>query len=126
MKKTLLLSLMAMILFTACKKEREISLKGKWNVETIITKEYQGGTLTNTNTEPGNGYKYDFQDDGNLLITAFLVGTSAPYIIMADSKVEIDSDIFEIRDLTALSVTLFIRQDFGSGDYHDMFVNLKR
>ncbi len=126
MKKTLALSLIVMTLLIACKKDKEeITLKGKWNVENIITKEYQNGILVNTNTEPGGGYKYDFQNDGNLLISGFLTGTTVPYKIMSNSKVEIDGDIFEIRNLTNSEVTLFIRTDYGN-DYEEMFLNLKR
>ncbi len=126
MKKTLALSLIVMTLLIACKKDKEeITLKGKWNVENIITKEYQNGILVNTNTEPGGGYKYDFQNDGNLLISGFLTGTTVPYKIMSNSKVEIDGDIFEIRNLTSSDVTLFIRIDYGN-DYQEMFLNLKR
>src|SRR6266487_6659168 len=126
MKKTLALSLIVMTLLIACKKDKEeITLKGKWNVENIITKEYQNGILVNTNTEPGGGYKYDFQNDGNLLISGFLTGTTVPYKIMSNSKVEIDGDIFEIRNLTNSEVTLFIRTDYGN-DYQEMFLNLKK
>jgi hypothetical protein len=125
MKKIVALSLAIMILVSACKKNKEISLKGKWNLENIITKEYRNGILVNINTEPGGGYKYDFQDNGELLITAFLTASTSPYTIKPDSKVEIDGDIFEIRNLTSSDVTLFIRIDYGS-DYQEMFLNLKR
>jgi hypothetical protein len=126
MKKQLVLSLIIMFLITACKKDKEVSLTGKWNLETVITKEYQSAVLINTNTEPGDGYKYDFQNNGNLLISGFLAGTTVPYTIISNSKVEIDGDIFEIRNLTGSNVTLFIREDFGSGDYQELFLNLKR
>jgi len=113
MKKTLALSLIVMSLLIACKKDKEeITLKGKWNVENIITKEYQSGILVNTNTEPGGGYKYDFQDNGELLISAFLTASTAPYTIMSNSTVNIDGDIFEIRDLTGSGVTLFFCTDY--------------
>jgi len=126
MKKTLVLSLIVMILLVACKKDKEeISLKGKWNLENVITKEYQSGVLINTNTEPGDGYKYDFQNNGNLLISGFLTGTTVPYTIISNSKVEIDGDIFEIRNLTGSNVTLFIRVDY-TNEYQEMFLNLKR
>jgi hypothetical protein len=115
-----------MILLVACKKEKaEITLKGKWNLENIITKDYQNGTLVNTNTEPGGGYKYDFQENGELHITAFLAASTSLYTIKPDSKVEIDGDIFEIRNLTSSEVTLFIRTDYGN-DYQEMFLNLNR
>jgi hypothetical protein len=125
MKKTLALCLIGITLLIACKKDKEITLKGKWNLESIVTKEYQNGVLMNTNTEPGDGYKYDFQDNGELLITAFLTASTSTYSIKADSKVEIDGDIFEIRNLTASNVTLFFRTDYIN-QYQEMFLNLKR
>ena len=54
MKNLLAISLIGFFLFTACKKDPvEISLTGKWNVETVVTKEYENSALINTNTEPG-------------------------------------------------------------------------
>ena len=128
MKKLLAISLLGMVLFTACKKNPAVepSLTGKWNVETIVTKEYQNAVLINTNTEQGDGFKYDFQTNGNLLITSFLNASTHPYSILANSKVDIDGDIFEIRDLTASQVTLYFRQDYVAGEYDDLFINLKR
>ena len=129
MKKLLAISLMGMFLFTACDKDNPVaepSLTGKWNVETIVTKEYENAVLINTNTEPGDGYKYDFQTNGNLLISSFLNSSTHPYSILPNSKVEIDGDIFEIRNLTASQVTLFFRQDYAPGEYDDLFINLKR
>ena len=117
-----------MVLFTACKKDPAVepSLTGKWNVETIVTKEFQNSAIVNTNTEQGNGFKYDFQTNGSLLISSFLNGSTHPYLILPNSKVEIDGDIFEIRGLTASQVTLFFRQDYVAGEYDDLFINLKR
>ena len=128
MKKLLAISLIGMVLFTACTKNPvvEPSLTAKWNVETIVTKEYENAVLINTNTEPGDGYKYDFQTNGNLVITSFLNSSTHPYSILPNSKVEIDGDIFEIRDLTASQVTLFFRQEYVPGEYDDLFINLKR
>jgi len=128
MKKLLAISLMGMFLFTACKKDPAVepSLNGKWNVETIVTKEYRNAVLINTITEPGDGFKYDFQTNGNLLITSFLNGSTMPYTIMANSKVQIDTEIFEIRNLTASQVTLFFHQDYVPGEYDELFINLKK
>lgn len=127
MKKLLAISLIGMSVFAACKKPVEgVSLTGKWNVETVVTKEYENSALINTNTEPGDGYKYDFQNNGSLLITGFLVGTTVPYTIMGNSTVVIDGDNFEIRNLTNSQVTLFIRQDYAPGEYDELFINLKR
>jgi len=129
MKKLLAISLMGMFLLTACDKKNpavEPSLTGKWNVETVVTKEYENAVLINTNTEPGNGYKYDFQTTGSLVISSLITATTMPYSIIANSKVQIDGDIFEVRNLTASEVTLFIRQDYAPGEYDELFINLKR
>ena len=127
MKKITTLSLISMILLIACRKDKdEVSLKGKWTLESVITKQYRNGSLVNTNTEPGNGYKYDFQDNGNLVITGFLAGSTASYSILTNSKVKIDGDVFEIRNLAASNVTLFIRVDYTPDQYDELYVNLKR
>ena len=128
MKKLLAISFIGIVFFTACNKDPAVepSLTGKWNVETIVTKEYENAVLINTNTEQGNGFKYDFQTNGSLLISSFLNGSSHPYAILPNSKVEIDGDIFEIRNLTASQVTLFFHQDYAPGEYDELFINLKR
>ena len=127
MKKITTLSLISMILLIACRKDKdEVSLKGKWTLESVITKQYRNGSLVNTNTELGNGYKYDFQDNGNLVITGFLAGSTASYSILTNSKVKIDGDVFEIRNLTASNVTLFIRVDYTPDQYDELYVNLIR
>jgi len=112
MKKLLAISLMGMFLFTACKKDPAVepSLTAKWTVE----------------TEPGDGYKYDFQTNGNLVISSFLNSSTHPYSILPNSKVDIDGDIFEMRNLTASQVTLFFHQDYVPGEYDELFINLKK
>lgn len=125
MKKYLLFCLSCLLFLIACKKEeQEISLKGKWFLENIVTKEYENGALMNTYTDPGNGDKYDFQDNGILHITTPL-GSDHPYSILPGSKVVIDGDQFEIRNLSRTHVTLYIREDYGT-DHQELFINLKR
>ncbi len=129
MKKTLLLSLIAMIILASCKKDKEepsISLKGKWTVETTIVKDYENGVLVDTNTEPGDGTTLDFQNNGNVVISGPAGVESYPYTIKPDSKVEIDGDISEVRNLTRSSVTLFYRDDYLPGEYSEIFLYLKR
>lgn len=128
MKQLLALSMIVMILLAACKKDKdEISLKGKWNLENAIYKEYENGVLINTETEAGDGTTLDFQNNGNVVITS--PGTpseSLSYTIKADSKVEIDGDTYEIRNLNASNVTLYIREDYAQGMYDEISLNLKR
>ena len=128
MKKTLLLSLIATILLVSCKKDKENSIKGKWTVDNEVYKEYVNNALTSTTTSPGGGITVDFQENGNVVITNTGGGPvfSYPYTIKPDSKVEFDGDTYEIRNLTASSVTLFSREDWAPGEYDEYFTNLKR
>lgn len=130
MQNKLILGLIVIILFAACKKDKdesEVSLIGKWNVENSIFKIYENGVLIDTETEAGDGTTFDFQDNGNLIIaTPGSDVESVPYTIKADSKVEIDGALIEIRNLTRSNVTLFGRQDYAPGEYDEVFFNLKR
>lgn len=129
MKRTLMLSLIVLILLSACKKKNEdvvISLKGKWTAENMVFKSYDNNVLISTYPFPATGTTLDFQDNGNVVITDLYGVESFPYSIKPGSKVEFDGDTYEIRNLTANSVTLFIREDHGPGLYTEMFLNLKR
>ena len=128
MKKTLVLSLAVMFLLAACMKDKKetVSLLKKWTIENIVEKEYQNGTLIDTYNEPGDGATMDFQDNGHLVVIyPGNTNESLSYNMLPDTKVDIDGDIFEIRNLTASGVTLFTMEDLGSWRY-ETFINLKR
>jgi len=130
MKKLFTLSLLTLCLFTACKKDKEPappSLKGKWTIENYVYKEYTSGSLSDTYSEPGAGGTIDFQNNGIVVITIPGVPPdSYPYTIKPDSKVDIDGDIYEIRNLSSSNVTLFMREDYAAGDYDELYINMKR
>ena len=127
MKKLSAFGLVLMIFLAACKKDKEeISLKGKWNLENYITKEYDNGVLTDTETISGSGTTIDFQNNGNVVSTESGNVSSVPYTIKPNSKVEVGGETYEIRNLTASSVTLFIREDVAPDNYIELFINLKR
>jgi hypothetical protein len=129
MKKILTITLLTLWVLSACKKDKEPapSLKGLWTIQNIVTKEYMSGALNDTYTLDGAGRTMDFQSNGNVIIT--VPGSPAEtysYTVKPDSKVDIDGDIYEVRNLTALNVTLFLREDYASGEYDEVSVNLKR
>ena len=103
-----------------------MSLAGKWTVDNTTIKEHINGTV-NTDIEPGNGATIDFQDNGHVVLTyPGLPIESLVYVIKPDSKVEIDGDMFEIRNLGKATVTLYLREDYSPGEYDEVFINLKR
>jgi hypothetical protein len=102
-------------------------LRGLWNMDSRVSKEYSNGSLTNSTTEPADGSTWDFQDGGILIITR--PGSNPEthgYAVQQGNKVNIDGYVVDIQNLTATSVTLYLRHDFASGDYDEVFTNLKR
>lgn len=125
MKQALLLLLLTAT-FISCKKEKDPELTGKWFLESVVIKEYMNNTLTNTDTEIGAGEALDFQANGTLVVTD---PSSTPYTTaysINGTNVTFDGDTYEIRNLEENTVTLFIRDDYGPGEYDEAFINLKR
>jgi hypothetical protein len=129
MKKNVIFCMVVLLIFSACKKDKDepaVSLAGKWTVDNTTIKEHINGTV-NTDIEPGNGATIDFQDNGHVVLTyPGLPIESLVYVIKPDSKVEIDGDTFEIRNLSNATVTLYLREDYSPGEYDEVFINLKR
>ena len=131
MKPIAILSLAAAIILTSCKKdpvkeEPAPSLQGKWTRESTNIKSYENSVLTNAITLPGNGATFDFQTNGNVVMSHDGVVESHPYTITPDSKVNIEGFIYEIRNLTAHSVTLFLRDEASPGNYDEFEDTFKR
>ena|SRR5215213_2521969 len=130
MKQKLLLGFIMILLLASCKKDKDddqISLKGKWTIDNIIVKEYENNVLIDTDIESGDGTTFDFQNNGHLIISS--PGSSpesVPYTLQPNSKVDIDGDVAEIKNLTSSTVTLFLKEDYGGGDYFEASINMKR
>ena len=129
MKKNVIFCMVVLLIFSACKKDKDepaVSFRCKWTVDNTTIKEHINGTV-NTDIEPGNGATIDFQDNGHVVLTyPGLPIESLVYVIKPDSKVEIDGDTFEIRNLSNATVTLYLREDYSPGEYDEVFINLKR
>jgi hypothetical protein len=131
MKPITMLFLTALIILSSCKKdppkeEPAPSLKGKWNLESTIIKSYENNALVTTINEPGNGATFDFQTTGNVVMSHDGVIESHQYTITSDSKVDIEGYIYEIRNLMAHSVTLFLRDEYSPGNYAEIEQTFKR
>ena len=127
--KKLIIILTAVLMLTACKKDRPDgpSIKGTWNLVNIVANTYESDILTDTETVPGAGTTYDFQDNGTLLVTSIDNGTeSFTYSIEPDNKIKLDGQLLEVKNLTDYNVMLSFRDVFSADIYTDIAVNLKR
>lgn len=126
MKKATFIFFVAILSLGACRKDKAgPTLQGKWTLDNILVKEYINGALENTMSEPGNGTVWDFRDNGHVVMTE--PGSSPEthtYSVQANSKVNIDGFVFEIKSLDAVSATLYIRQDDSQERYTEVFNNL--
>ncbi len=128
MKKLLLFSFISLFVFIACKKDKdeELSLKGLWTLDNVSYKEYTNGVLTDSDTESGMGTTLDFQNNGTLVTKQGVNTESVPYIIKSTTFVEIDGELYEIRNHTFNGVTLYLKESYGGNSYDEYFFNLKR
>ena len=112
MQKILLLTLIAMTIFTSCKKDKDPSLEGKWIFESLTSNYYVDNVFDHGETTPWEGGTFDFQTNGKLVTSQIdpslgdTVTATQPYTILPDSKVSIGRDTMEIRNLTASRHTL--------------------
>jgi len=132
MKKFLTPLLAIVLLFTACGKDPvtappAASLVGKWTVDQHVIKEYVNNALVSSITIPGDGTTFDFQTNGNLVIThPGNVLETTPYTIQPNSKVNIGGDVMDIQGLTTTNVAMYLRQDYAPGEYDEVTVKLKK
>lgn len=68
MKKALLILFVAVTSLTACKKDPEDKLQGRWNLTKTYFAESINGTKTSEDTETGNGNTYVIFDGNNISI----------------------------------------------------------
>ena len=129
MKRLLLLSLVVLLFLSACKKKKEdpvISIKGKWTAENMVIKEFYNSALTYSYTETLKRTTMDFQNNGNLIIAVTNSTETFPHTIKPRSKGRFDGSIYEFKNLTAIAVTLYYREEYAPGEYSEYFINLKK
>ena len=129
MKRTLLLGLIAILIISACKKKNDdvvISLKGKWNAQSVSYKEFDNGALINSYSENLIKTTFDFRNNGSLIITDEYGTETFSYSIQNATTVEFDGMVFEIRNLTGNSVTLYTREEYAPNNYAELTFNLTR
>lgn len=125
MKQALLLLLLTATL-VSCKKDKDPELTGKWNLENITIKEYMNNTLVNTDIEPGAGETIDFQENGTVVITEPGMSPYTTAYTISGSNVTFDGETYEMRNLEDNTVTLYYKEDYGPGEYDEIFINLRR
>lgn len=127
MKKFILLTLFSITIFASCKKDDDPTMMGVWTIDRTVVNEYVNNALVGTDTDLGDGTTLDFQSGGNMIVRSpGFPDETLPYTLLPNNKINIDGEILDIQNLENSSVTLYYKDDYGGGDYDDVFIYLRR
>jgi hypothetical protein len=124
MRKLVSLAFLIAILFASCKKEKDPSLQGLWNIDNVTYKYYINNTLDDTDVDLSGG-TLEFKSDGTAVLNYMGDTDTSSYTITGD-KVSFDGDTYDIKTLTDDNATLYIKETYAPGEYDELFVNLSR
>ncbi len=124
MRKLLGLAFLSVILFASCKKDKDATLQGSWNIDNITYKYYINNTLDDTDTETNVG-TINFKSDGTAELTYFGLTETSTYVINGNT-VNMDGSVFDIQVLTEDNATLYMKETFAAGEYDETFIYLSR
>ncbi len=129
--KTLLFGLAiisSFIITSSCKKNKndEITLKGKWNVVSIIYHEVYLGENYDDNYIGKSGDYVDFKSGNVLHVHIDGDDDTDTYEILTNDRLVIGEDTLQIQSLTSSTVRLYQKVIVNATDYSENTINLKR
>lgn len=132
MKKLLCsLALPVLLLLASCKKDDPatpgVSLVAKWQLESSNYIEYDNGV--NVYQDMYNGLPRDYIDfRSNDKMYSYVMGyyDTTSYQILANGKVNIDGDLFDIKTLTSSNTELYNKTINSATNYDEVTIKLKK
>ncbi|MBA2745319.1 MAG: hypothetical protein H0U44_03745 [Flavisolibacter sp.] len=125
MKKILVLSLLSVALFTSCKKDKDPTIKGLWNIESVSWKYYVNNALDDSDTEVLTNATINFKDDGSAIIVVYGSTETHTYTVSGNT-VSFDGETYTMQGLSENSVVLYVKETYAPGEYEESFIQLKR
>jgi hypothetical protein len=117
----------------SCKKEQPVIEKtpqqkivGKWMIETVMENDHYSGS-DHITTENGTSADFmDFHADG-MVATSFQGMTDyVDYKFPSATMIVIDGDAFEVKTFTDNKFVMYVKENYGGGDFDEFTVTLKR
>ena len=144
MKNVLFLMITSAVLFISCKKDKveetpavpiaptkTVSQKitAKWGVTTIAENDYYSNTSHTTSYNGVASDYLDFRSDGKLYAQIIPFGKDTiPYNLVNDSTLNLDSEIYKIKQLTDIKFVLYAK-DISSTihlEYYESTITLAK
>lgn len=137
MKKNFLLTFVALLLigFSACNKKNDKKdqttaekIIGIWHLDTDIYNEFYDNKNHYDTTKGGPNDILEFKKDGSVAVTDTDGSIqSSTYSLVGDTKIIIGGNIaYDIKTLTANLLVLYTKADYGSNEYDEETLTLKR
>ena len=124
-----MVTISSFIMASSCRKNKDDSpsLKGKWNLVSIISREVENGAEVSNDTYNGvPGEIFDFQKNNTLIANFNGRIDIEVYKILENNKVIIGEDTAEIQSLTSSSVRLYKKRIEDVNTFSEFTINLKR
>ncbi len=136
MKKSFLLMLVALVFFTACKKDdapSENKIIGKWMLDKAVSVGVSSGSPYNETDIFDAGDYLNFKADGtctavvegSLSTTVWELLDNNRLLIVDNGVLDVSDTGYDIKELTNNSLQLYVKEAFGA-DYGEVTIYLKK
>lgn len=130
-----LMTFIALLTFylTACKKSDNQpkttieKVQGKWSLQSEVLNEHLAGH-DNITTTPGEANDIiDFRTDGKVYSVVTGIQDTSTYALSGDTKIILDgTQSYDIKALTSSSFIIYNKEIYGTDEYDEITISLKR
>ena len=125
MKLLTSISLLLLVLFSSCKKDKEVTIQGNWNGQSMVSKYYVNNVLDNTETESLAGLSVNFKSDGTVVSTEN--GTSETFSYThSGNTLTLDGEVWTVQVLNETNLTLYLKTTYAPGEYDETTISFTR
>lgn len=136
MKKIIyLMALIALLTFflTACKKSDKQpkttieKVQGKWSLQSEVLNQHVAGHDDITTTPGEANDIIDFRTDGKVYSVVTGIQDTSTYALSGDTKIILDgTQSYDIKELTSSSFIIYNKEIYGTDEYDEITISLKR
>ena len=125
MKLLTSISILLLVLFSSCKKDKEVTLQGNWNGQSMVTKYYINNVLDDTETVSLSDLSVNFKSDGTVVSTQSGMTETSNYT-HSGNTLTIDGEVFTVQVLNETNLTLYTKTTYAPGEYDETVLNFTR
>jgi competence protein ComGC len=125
MKLLTSISILLLVLFSSCKKDKEVTIQGNWNGQSMVSKYYVNNVLDNTETESLAGLTVNFKSDGTVVSTQGGTSNTTNYS-HSGNTLTLDGEVWTVQVLNETNLTLYMKTTMSPGEYDETTLSFTR